>query len=366
VKNRFYLFAFLLTLVITAYNVGSATAQSPIVRAVLFFSPECSHCHEVINQILPPIKAKFQEQLDIVGIDVTPDAGQNLYQSAVTRYNIPDDRIGIPTLIVGDVILVGSDEIAAQFASLVEKGLSAGGTDWPDFPGLKEALDAQPISDQTISTNTPPQMQVSDNVPKFFQKFNQDPIANTIAIIVLIGMVASVIGVAYLFIKENAGFLPSGSKWIIPLLSVIGLGIAIYLSYIEITRSKAICGPVGNCNSVQESSYARLFGLLPVGVLGALGYLAILGAWIVQQYGPKTWHNTSALVIWGMAWFGILFSIYLTFLEPFVIGATCAWCITSAIVMSLLFWVSTGPAKKAWNIDDELNDSDGIEVESTL
>ena len=35
--------------------------------------------------------------------------------------------------------------------------------------------------------------------------------------------------------------------------------------------------------------------------------------------------------------FGILFSIYLTFLEPFVIGATCAWCVTSAILMTVLF-----------------------------
>jgi len=35
-----------------------------------------------------------------------------------------------------------------------------------------------------------------------------------------------------------------------------------------------------------------------------------------------------------MAWFGVLFTIYLTFLEPFVIGATCMWCITSAILMT--------------------------------
>ena len=57
-----------------------------------------------------------------------------------------------------------------------------------------------------------------------------------------------------------------------------------------------------------------------------------------------------------MAWFGVLFSIYLTFLEPFVIGATCAWCITSAIVMTLIFWVSTGPAKQAWGTSDDFED----------
>ena len=37
-----------------------------------------------------------------------------------------------------------------------------------------------------------------------------------------------------------------------------------------------------------------------------------------------------------MSAFGLIFSIYLTFLEPFVIGATCAWCLTSAILMTMV------------------------------
>jgi hypothetical protein len=56
--------------------------------------------------------------------------------------------------------------------------------------------------------------------------------------------------------------------------------------------------------------------------------------------------------MWGMAFFGVLFSIYLTFLEPFVIGATCMWCISSAILITLIFIAATGPAKRAWQEDD--------------
>jgi len=48
-----------------------------------------------------------------------------------------------------------------------------------------------------------------------------------------------------------------------------------------------------------------------------------------------------------MTCFGIAFSIYLTFLEPFVIGATCAWCLTSAIVMTALFWLAAPRARSA-------------------
>ena len=43
--------------------------------------------------------------------------------------------------------------------------------------------------------------------------------------------------------------------------------------------------------------------------------------------------------------FGVLFSTYLTYLEAFVIHATCSWCILSAVLMILLLWVSTPKAQ---------------------
>jgi uncharacterized membrane protein len=48
----------------------------------------------------------------------------------------------------------------------------------------------------------------------------------------------------------------------------------------------------------------------------------------------------SSLALLGLTTIGLLFSIYLTFLEPFVIGATCAWCLTSAIIITLLLWLA--------------------------
>jgi uncharacterized membrane protein len=176
-----------------------------------------------------------------------------------------------------------------------------------------------------------------------FSKFMLDPTANSIAVLVLLGMIASIIAAAVYYIRGSAprGRWPS---WIIPVLAIIGLGVAIYLTYVESAKVEAVCGPVGDCNSVQQSPYATLFGFLPVGLLGALGYLAILVLWLVQHFGGQPSSKMISLAIWGLAAFGVLFSIYLTFLEPFVIGATCIWCITSAIVITLLFWATAGPA----------------------
>jgi len=131
-------------------------------------------------------------------------------------------------------------------------------------------------------------------------------------------------------------------------LCVIGCGIAGYLAYLEITPSHAICGPIGHCQSVQQSDYARLFGILPIGFLGVAGYVAIIITWLIGRTGYYKWADLAGLVFLGMTIPGILFSIYLTFLEPFVIGATCIWCLSSAILMTILAQFSVAPGKLAF------------------
>jgi uncharacterized membrane protein len=90
-----------------------------------------------------------------------------------------------------------------------------------------------------------------------------------------------------------------------------------------------------------------------MGMFGLAGYIAIIAGWLLWQYGPISLKKTGALSVWGFCMFGVIFSIYLTFLEPFVIGATCMWCITSAVFMILLLLVSTPAAQQAFAINDE-------------
>jgi uncharacterized membrane protein len=76
--------------------------------------------------------------------------------------------------------------------------------------------------------------------------------------------------------------------------------------------------------------------------------LAIITTWLIGRYTGPPLSAVSSLGLLGMTTFGVLFSIYLTFLEPFVIGATCAWCLSSAILMTVLFWLSLAPGRQAW------------------
>lgn len=169
-----------------------------------------------------------------------------------------------------------------------------------------------------------------------------------LAIAVFIGMILAVIYVVIQIIRVMQGApMRSSSRWrdsVLIVLSVLGMAIAGYLTYVETQEVAAFCGPVGDCNTVQSSPYARLFGVLPVGVLGVIGYIAILVVWFWGRWGSGRFKTYAPLFVLAMTLFGVLFSIYLTYLEPFVIGAVCIWCVSSAIIMTLLMLVSLRPA----------------------
>lgn len=332
-------------------NPLTSLALNSVVYAVLFYSPSCGQCHKVIDEELPPLLEKYAGQLVVVGIDVTVPDGQKLYRSTVEEFGIPDERLGVPALVVGETVLVGSLEIPQQFPGIIEAGLASGGINWPNIPGLDSVLtEYQGQTPQESSNNLDTATRSSDSIiSSLSERFSRDLTGNLIAVITLLAMLASAIAVIILMFINNLDKPRPWPRWVIPTVALLGLFVAGYLAYIEISQSEAVCGPVGDCNTVQQSPYAVLFGILPVGLLGIIGYLLIGALWLVQVYGPPAWKRAAAVMIWGFALCGVIFSIYLTFLEPFIIGATCAWCITSAILMTILLWASSGSAKRAWH-----------------
>jgi uncharacterized membrane protein/thiol-disulfide isomerase/thioredoxin len=360
-----------LTFLLVAFLVRPQTdvlAQTdpPVVHAVLFYSPTCGHCEYVINNTLLPMLEQYGGQLQIAGIDVSQQQGQAFFMSAMQRFNL--DSAGVPFLVIENTYLVGSLDIPEKFPSMVETYLAQGGVDWPEISGLTELLDVpqdapeptasaqsealpaapQPAStpqSSTSPTEAPSLPGVHTDTSSWRDKFARDPLGNSLSVILLLGMIASMVWAVYFF--QRTGGISIKANWarIIPVLCLIGFGVAGYLAYVETTQTTAVCGPVGDCNTVQQSEYARLFGILPIGVLGLVGYLAIFISWLVARLSNGRPAELAVLAIFFMTALGTLFSIYLTFLEPFVIGATCAWCLTSAILMTALMLLSVGPAK---------------------
>lgn len=368
--KRLNIFLPLLLLAFLALPQTNALAQTdpPVVHAVLFYSPTCGHCEYVINNTLLPMLEQYGDQLQIAGIDVSQQQGQAFFMSAMQKFNL--DSAGVPFLVIENTYLVGSLDIPEKFPGMVETYLAQGGVDWPEIPGLTELLDvpqdapeptasapsealpaapepdsAAPASSQPTTAPSLPGMHT--DTASWRDKFARDPLGNSLSVILLLGMVVSIGWAVYFFQKTDGTSIKANWAWIIPVLCLIGFGVAGYLAYVETTQTTAVCGPVGDCNTVQQSEYARLFGVLPIGVLGLVGYVAIFVAWLVARLSNGRPAELAVLAIFVMAAFGTLFSIYLTFLEPFVIGATCAWCLTSALLMTVLMLLSVGPAKSA-------------------
>lgn len=116
-------------------------------------------------------------------------------------------------------------------------------------------------------------------------------------------------------------------------LAVVGLGVAAYLTYVHYEGVKPVCGLGGDCEKVQTSEWADLAGI-PVALLGLIGYAAILLSLAVDGEEGRI-----AAAVLSLAGFG--FSAYLTYRELFSIDAICPWCVSSAVILTLLAIVTT-------------------------
>jgi uncharacterized membrane protein len=393
-------------LTLTPSLMLAQATEEPVVRAVLFFSPTCPHCHTVINDVLIPMVDQYGSRLQIIGIDISQAGGQQIYQTAIEHYQIPPERRGVPTLILEELVLVGSLEIPQQFPSLVEEKLATGGTVWPDLPGLAAVL-PEATPEEATPTPTPPPTSTpaptipvnpappsptgqlaqlptiaptatpthtpepagltigSDPLPPAqIPEPPSDPVGMTLAGVVLVNLMASLIHIGWRLLAARPRLFRLGSQplnaaqtWLIPLLALTGLGVSIYLAYVEINRVEAICGPVGECNIVQASPYARILGV-PIAVLGILNYLLVMTLWLGRRCLPGVWAIIPALGLLGLSLVGVLFSIYLTWLEIFVIRAVCLWCLSSAVItLILLFQVMPGPAAAKAQFELRLSDN---------
>ena len=362
------------------------------MKAILFYDSSCRHCQYVVAEVLVSMIDDYGGQLQVIGINTSQLAGVQLHRAAIERYQVPPRRQGTPTLVVGDAVLVGGREISEQFPALVEDGLAAGGMGWPDIPGLAQVLPTEvqqepsPTAEpQAADTGgpTPARETAAKSAPTFTPVLSQapisatiptlprlsigseeplsgeaqmrppDPVGLTLASVVLAGMTVA-LGYTALRVATARRHLfqldgrarTCASTWAILLFCLMGLGVSGYIAYAEMTQVEAFCGPIGECNIVQSSPYARILGI-PVAVPGMLNYLALGVLCVLQRHSVGRLASLSALGLLGLTALGTIFSIYLTCLEIFVIHAICAWCLGSAVITAMLMLLVAIPITRS-------------------
>jgi uncharacterized membrane protein len=129
---------------------------------------------------------------------------------------------------------------------------------------------------------------------------------------------------------------PARRDWLVAGPAALGLAVAGYLAITKLTGGDALfCTGGGGCEVVQQSRYAT-FLWVPTAAWGASVYAAV-GALGLAGLSPKRWLGAFLLTVAAVA-----FSGYLTYLELFVIGAVCGYCVVSAAIAAGLLGVLLG------------------------
>jgi len=123
-------------------------------------------------------------------------------------------------------------------------------------------------------------------------------------------------------------------------LSLLGLFDSIYLWWVYTSPARPlVCLGGGGCDAVRASAYAHLWGQ-PLPVFGVAMYATLALLVFSQPLVPAWWAPARRYSIATLSGSGFLFSAYLTGLEGRVIHAWCAWCVVSALTVTVIFTLS--------------------------
>lgn len=116
------------------------------------------------------------------------------------------------------------------------------------------------------------------------------------------------------------------------LLNLLAMGVSAYLVTLHFAPELTdFCnfGQRWNCDLVNKSTYAELFGI-PVAILGLLAYtlfflFSLRGLWRDQ----KRWLPVYLFLLTG----AVLFTLYLTTIEAFILQTYCLFCVVQQILI---------------------------------
>ncbi len=128
--------------------------------------------------------------------------------------------------------------------------------------------------------------------------------------------------------------VPRKSVWpyiVAAVISLVGLGDAIYLTIQDLTGQNLRCTIITGCAEVLGSKYAHV-GPMPLAVLGAAAYFTFFSLAILVVFGYSFARPLTVVLVAIM----FLTTLWLTYLQAFVIHHFCQYCLLSAAVTTIL------------------------------
>lgn len=126
-------------------------------------------------------------------------------------------------------------------------------------------------------------------------------------------------------------------------IAAIGTAVSAYLVWVHYSGSLALCIGVGGCEAVQTSRYSMI-GDVPVAAIGLAGFLVILAVALARIARPR---SELDIALFALSLAATLYVAYLTYVEIFVLGAICPWCVSIAAcavaIFAILAWELFSP-----------------------
>ena len=130
-------------------------------------------------------------------------------------------------------------------------------------------------------------------------------------------------------------------KWLVRaayVFLILGLGVGIYMSIFKATGNEAMCLGNGACSIVTESRFSEINGI-DVPVIGVIGNLVLLAVLFFENRISFLQKN-GTLIFFGLALAGFLFTLWLIYLEIFILKALCPFCVTAQTSMVIVFIIA--------------------------
>ena len=119
------------------------------------------------------------------------------------------------------------------------------------------------------------------------------------------------------------------------LLSLIGLADALYLTVEHVTGQSVRCTIISGCSEVLSSPYAVVAGV-PLAMIGAAAYFTVFSLATLAAFNYRIAGTLLTVLVTTM----FLVSLWLIYLQAFVIREFCQYCLLSAAITTGLLVVT--------------------------
>ena len=119
------------------------------------------------------------------------------------------------------------------------------------------------------------------------------------------------------------------------LLSLLGLADALYLTVEHVTGQSVRCTIISGCSEVLSSPYAVVAGV-PLAMIGAAAYFTVFSLATLAAFNYRIAGTLLTVLVTAM----FLVSLWLIYLQAFVIREFCQYCLLSAAITTGLLVVT--------------------------